>query len=123
MNLASPQHVAASQLAGVSKLDHVDPIVASDEEIARAVVDADLPALLAALAVLTDNDSLIAEDLRPPPSKMGASIKPQGGPQPGGAGQSAGTYYPRSDRLPGPRIAASRSGGTIARTRDEFSRA
>jgi 4-hydroxyacetophenone monooxygenase len=82
MNLASPQHVAASQLAGVSKLDHVDPVVASDEEIARAVVDADLPALLAALAVLTDNDSLIAEDLRPPPSKMGASIKPQGGLSP-----------------------------------------
>lgn len=79
MNLASPQPVAASKLDGVSKLDHVEPITASDEEIARAVVDADLPALLAALAVLTDDVALIAEDLRPPPSKMGASIKPQGG--------------------------------------------
>jgi 4-hydroxyacetophenone monooxygenase len=82
MNLASSQQVAASRLEGVSKFDHIDPIVASDAEIAVAVVDADLPALLAALAVLTDDDSLIAEDLRPPPSKMGASIKPQGGLSP-----------------------------------------
>lgn len=79
MNLANSQPVAASKLEGVSKLDHVEPIVASNEEIARAVVDADLPALLAALAVLTDDASLIADDLRPPPAKMGASIKPQGG--------------------------------------------
>lgn len=79
MNLANSQQVAASKLEGVSKLDHVEPIVASDEEIARAVVDADLPALLAALAVLTGDASLIADDLRPPPTRMGASIKPQGG--------------------------------------------
>lgn len=79
MNLASPQPIAASRLEGVSKLDHVDPIVANDDDIARAVVDADLPALLAAVAVLTGDASLIAEDLRPPPSKMGATIKPQGG--------------------------------------------
>lgn len=79
MNLASPQPIAASKLDGVSKFDHVEPITASDDDIARAVVDADLPALLATLAVLTDDVALIAEDLRPPPSEMGASIKPQGG--------------------------------------------
>ncbi len=60
-------------------LDHVDPVTASDAQIAAAVNDADIPALLAALAVLTDDDAFLADDLRPPRAKMGASIKPQGG--------------------------------------------
>ncbi|OKO77033.1 hypothetical protein AC630_21550, partial [Bradyrhizobium sp. AS23.2] len=64
---------------GVGKLDHVEPIVASNAEIVAAVKDADLPALLAALATLTNDEGLLADDLQPPPSRMGASIKPQGG--------------------------------------------
>jgi 4-hydroxyacetophenone monooxygenase len=79
MNLARPKPVAASKLQGVSKLDHVEPIVASDAEILKAVNDADLPALLAALAVLSNDETLLADDLQPPPTRMGASIKPQGG--------------------------------------------
>lgn len=79
MNLTRPKPVAASKLEGVSKLDHVEPIVASDDEILKAVNDADLPALLAALAVLSNDETLLADDLQPPPTRMGASIKPQGG--------------------------------------------
>ena len=79
MNLARPRPVAAAELEGIGKLDHVEPIIATDAEIAKAVNDADLPALLAALAVLTGDETLLADDVRPPPSRMGASIKPQGG--------------------------------------------
>ncbi|WP_398473513.1 flavin-containing monooxygenase, partial [Tardiphaga sp.] len=64
---------------GIAALDRVDPIVASDSEIASAVEEADLPALLAAIAVLTGDEKLISDELQPPKSKMGASIKPQGG--------------------------------------------
>ena len=76
--LARPLALAA-KLEGVSKLDHVEPIIATDAEIAKAVNDADLPGLLTALAVLTGDETLLADDLQPPPSRMGASIKPQGG--------------------------------------------
>jgi 4-hydroxyacetophenone monooxygenase len=79
MNLARPRPVAAAELEGIGKLDHVEPIIATDAEIAKAVNDADLPALLAALAVLAGDETLLADDVRPPPSRMGASIKPQGG--------------------------------------------
>lgn len=70
---------AASASAGIAKLDLVSPIVASDVEIRKAVEDADLPALLAAVAVLTNEEELLADDVRPPKTRMGASIKPQGG--------------------------------------------
>ena len=79
MNLARPRPVAAAELEGIGKLDHVEPIIATDAEIAKAANDADLPALLAALAVLTGDETLLTDDVRPPPSRMGASIKPQGG--------------------------------------------
>jgi 4-hydroxyacetophenone monooxygenase len=78
MNVAT-SGLAADMLSGMRKFDQVAPIVVSDEEIAAAVQDADLPALLAALATLTGDDRLLADDLQPPPPKMGASIKPQGG--------------------------------------------
>jgi 4-hydroxyacetophenone monooxygenase len=78
MNLARPRSSAAA-VEGVSKMDYVKPIIASDAEIAKAVNDADLPALLAALAVLTGDETLLADDLQPQPSRMGASIMPQGG--------------------------------------------
>lgn len=77
MTVARPTLVAAPE--GIARLDRVAPIVASDDEIADAVRDADLPSLLAALSVLTGDEALIADDLQPPRSKMGASIKPQGG--------------------------------------------
>lgn len=77
MTVARPTFVAAPE--GIARLDRVAPIVASDDEIANAVRDADLPSLLAALSVLTGDEALIADDLQPPRSKMGASIKPQGG--------------------------------------------
>jgi len=82
MNLTPPQPVALAKLDGVGKLDHVEPITANDQDIAKAVDDADLPALLATLAVLTGDEKLLAPDLRPPPLRMGASIKPQGGLSP-----------------------------------------
>lgn len=78
MNIAASRPTVDA-LNGLRKFDQVDPIVASDAEIALAVKDADLPALLAALATLTGNDSLLVADLQPPPPKMGASIKQQGG--------------------------------------------
>ncbi|MFC5507789.1 flavin-containing monooxygenase [Bosea massiliensis] len=64
---------------GLRKYDEVSPITASREEIEQAVQDADLPALLAALAMITADETLIADDLRPPTPPMGASIKGQGG--------------------------------------------
>jgi 4-hydroxyacetophenone monooxygenase len=76
MNVAALQSVNAE---GFRKLDHVAQVVASDDEIAAAVQDADLPALLAALATLTNDKRLLSDALRPPPARMGASIKPQGG--------------------------------------------
>lgn len=63
----------------LTRLDHVRPIAAGDGEIEAAVKEADLPALMATLAVLMNDDRFIAADLQPPPSIMGASIKPQGG--------------------------------------------
>lgn len=64
---------------GLSKYDEVLPIQATREEIEEAVQQADLPALLAALAMITQDEALIAEDLRPPSPPMGATIKAQGG--------------------------------------------
>lgn len=78
MTVATRPMIAMAQ-NGIHEFDQVDPIIASDDEIAAAVQDADLPALLAALAALTNDERMLAEDLRPPPTKMGASIKPQGG--------------------------------------------
>lgn len=66
-------------LNGLGTFDQVSPISASDEEIVAALQHADIPALLAALAMLTGDERVLADDLRPPPAKMGASIKPQGG--------------------------------------------
>ena len=59
--------------------DQVAPIHATDEEIAAAVKEAELPALLAALAMLTGDEALLADDLKPPSPSMTARIAPQGG--------------------------------------------
>lgn len=57
----------------------VQPIVASDAEIEAAVRDADLPALLATLAMLTQDAALLSDELKPPSPSMTARIAPQGG--------------------------------------------
>lgn len=62
--------------------DRTLPITAGDAEIRAALREADLPALLAALTVLTGDERLIASDLLPPSPPMTASIQPQGGMSP-----------------------------------------
>jgi 4-hydroxyacetophenone monooxygenase len=61
------------------QFDQVAPIEATDEDIRAAVNDAELPALLAALAMLTGDESLLTEDLKPPSPSMTSRISPQGG--------------------------------------------
>jgi 4-hydroxyacetophenone monooxygenase len=52
---------------------------ASDETLSLALRDAELPALLPALAYLTGDASLVAADLRPPASSPSVVLAPQGG--------------------------------------------
>lgn len=59
--------------------NHVAPIDASDDFIRQAVEEADLPALMATLAMITGDRSLIAPDLKPPAPPMSTVIAPQGG--------------------------------------------
>ncbi|MBS0532028.1 MAG: NAD(P)/FAD-dependent oxidoreductase, partial [Proteobacteria bacterium] len=59
--------------------DTTQKIVAIDEEISGYLKDAELPALLACLAMITGDTRTISRDLRPPMPPMGASIAPQGG--------------------------------------------
>ena len=54
----------------------VEPITASDDEIRRALEDAEIPPLLPALAYITGDPSLLRENLRPDPLLM---AMPQGG--------------------------------------------
>ncbi len=54
----------------------VEPITASDEEIRAALEEAELPPLLATLAHLTGDESLLREDLALDPMQIG---EPQGG--------------------------------------------
>ena len=73
---ATPRQVKAEP---IKAFDIVAPIRASDEEIEAAVKDAELPALLAALAMLSGDEALIADDLKPSSPSMTARIAPQGG--------------------------------------------
>lgn len=57
----------------------VETIDSPDEFIRGAVEDADLPALMAALAMLTGDTSLISSDLKPTSPPMTAVVAPQGG--------------------------------------------
>jgi len=63
----------------LASFDQVDSIRASDAEISDAVRDADLPALLGALAMLTGDEALLADDLKPPSPSMTSRIASQGG--------------------------------------------
>lgn len=70
---------AASGLKDLKDFDRVYPITLSDIEIEDAVAQADLPALLCAVAMLTGDDALLSEDLRPPTPSMSSTMSPQGG--------------------------------------------
>ncbi len=76
--VAAHQHKSV-EVIGLSKFDEVSAITATREDIEAAVLQGDLPSLLASLAMITGDESLIAEDLRPPTPPMGATVQPQGG--------------------------------------------
>lgn len=57
----------------------VEPFAEDEEAIRRILLDADLPSLLPALAHLTGDMSLLAEDLRPPMRLLASGVEPQGG--------------------------------------------
>src|SRR6478672_10205671 len=71
-------------MAGVSEvtltpspfIGAVEAITASDDEIRRALEDAEVPPLLPALAYITGDLSLLRDDLRPDPMLL---AMPQGG--------------------------------------------
>ncbi|WP_448627670.1 flavin-containing monooxygenase [Geodermatophilus sp. URMC 64] len=65
--------------AGAVDYDRVEPITEDDAFLAEAVQEADLPSLLAALALATGDESLLADELKPPLPPMAAVIQPQGG--------------------------------------------
>jgi 4-hydroxyacetophenone monooxygenase len=58
------------------------PITVDDDAIRAAVEDAELPALLVALAHVTGDTRLIATDLRAPLRAMPTGVEPQGGMSP-----------------------------------------
>ncbi len=63
----------------MEQFSRFEKIDASDDFIRKAVEEADLPALMAALAMITGDTSLISEDLKPPTPPMITAIAPQGG--------------------------------------------
>ncbi|MBN9410484.1 MAG: NAD(P)-binding domain-containing protein [Burkholderiales bacterium] len=79
MRLKNDETAMRNPETRLDRFDRVAPIHASDDEIARAVADAELPALLTALAVITGDESLLADELKPPSPSMTARIAPQGG--------------------------------------------
>jgi 4-hydroxyacetophenone monooxygenase len=60
----------------------IEPFDETADEIRQILLDAELPALLPALAHLTGDASLLAEELRPPLRPMTAAVEPQGGMSP-----------------------------------------
>lgn len=79
MRLKNDDTAGSAPTDPLRRFDRVAPIEATDDEIAAAVKDAELPALLAALAMLTGDEALLAEELKPPSPSMTARIAPQGG--------------------------------------------
>jgi 4-hydroxyacetophenone monooxygenase len=72
-------HVTATRAAGGSTspfLGAIEPIDASDDEIRRALDEAEIPPLLPALAYATGDLSLLRDELRPDPRLLAL---PQGG--------------------------------------------
>lgn len=79
MRSRSDEFGASGLAESLKAFDRVELIHATDEEINAAVLDAELPALLAALAMLTGDESLITDELKPPSPSMTSRIAPQGG--------------------------------------------
>ncbi|WP_206612412.1 flavin-containing monooxygenase [Prescottella agglutinans] len=80
----TPTTLAANEVhpPEVAQHGHYDaclPIVEDDDFLEQAVQDAELPALLAALALVNADPSLLADELRPPLPPMDSVIAPQGG--------------------------------------------
>lgn len=82
MKPASEEAQRHASAEPIKVFDTVQAIHASDAEIEAAVRDAELPALLAALAMLSGDESLLADDLKPASPSMTARIAPQGGMPP-----------------------------------------
>ena len=59
--------------------DEYEPITESDTELAGFVEQADMPALLAALAAALGDPSLLADELRPPLTLVDTYAQPHGG--------------------------------------------
>ena len=70
---------AVSNANGLEHFNQVEKIDENDDFIRQAVDQADLPALLATLAMITGDTLLIAPDLEPPTPPMLTAIAPQGG--------------------------------------------
>lgn len=60
----------------------IEPITEDDDTLRRMLSDAELPALLPALAQITGEMSLVSDELRPPRREKHALIPPQGGMPP-----------------------------------------
>jgi 4-hydroxyacetophenone monooxygenase len=76
------QQIARPHQSGDSTMEmfnHVEKIDSTDEFIRAAVEDADLPALMAALAMLTGDTALIGAELKPTSPPMTAVVIAQGG--------------------------------------------
>lgn len=74
---ATFSHAASADV--MEQFSRFEAIDVSDDFIRQAVEDADLPALMAALAMITGDTSLIAPDLKPPSPPMLTTIAPHGG--------------------------------------------
>lgn len=76
----------------------------TDEELRSAVADADLPALLAILAMLTGDDALLDPGLEPSREPLEAAVPHAGRNDAAGAARGARASGPRADPLPGRRV-------------------
>lgn len=79
MDLIFNQRAGTTDSGVMEQFNRCEPIDAPDDFIRHAVEEADLPALMATLAMITGDTSLIAADLKPPTPPMLTTIAPQGG--------------------------------------------
>lgn len=79
MNLVATPTNSEAKLDVMEQFSRFEPIDASDDFIKQAVEGADLPALMATLAMITQDTSLITAELKPPAPPMLTAIAPQGG--------------------------------------------
>lgn len=82
MTHALPDRPDTCEIATPGQYDAYLPIVEDDSFLEQAVQDAELPALLAALALANNDLTLLADELRPPLPPMASVIAPHGGMTP-----------------------------------------